>query len=166
MKHFRKTLAALLLSGTLLAPVAHAQDSKAVDLAAVSPGRASAPVTASNLPAYLDEDLASKHANFSKFARGWIRNSNRHHICSKSRMQIKRQSDGTYSAIFHRSDENDVICTVKKSNAGTYTAVLRYKEVIYKTVAASPEACRTSEFLPSLINRRIRIFKLKGNTWQ
>lgn len=166
MKHFRKIFAALLLSGLLLAPAAHAQDSKQVDVAAVSPGRASSPVTGANLPAYLDEDLASKHADFSKFARGWIRNSNRHHICSKSRMKIKRQSDGTYSAIFHRSDENDVICTVKKNSVGTYTAVLRYKEIIYKTVAASPEACRSSEFLPSLVNRRIRIFKLKGDTWQ
>ena len=164
MKHFHKALATLILSGAFLVPAVHAQEQ--VDVAAVSPGRATAPVTSSNLPAYLDEDLASKHADFSKFARGWIRNSNRHHICSRSRMQIKRQPDGSYSAIFHRSDENDVVCTVKKNSAGAYTAVLRYKEIIYKTVAASPEACRASEFLPSLINRRIRIFKLKGNTWQ
>ena len=166
MKRFHCALATLFLLGIFFAPAAHAGDAASVDMAAIAPGRASAPVTATDLPAYLDEDLASKYADFSQFARKWIRSSNQHHICSRSRMQIKRQSDGTYSAIFHRSDENDVVCTVKKNAAGAYTAVLRYKEIIYKTVAASPEACRSGEFLPSLVNRRIRIFKLKDSSWQ
>lgn len=168
MKKPLLTLTVVLFVGCFFAPLAHGADTDTpIDVASAAPGRASTPVTAANLPTYLDEDLASKHADFSKFARTWIRTSNQHHIYSRNRMKIKRQPDGTFSATFHRSDENDVVCTVRKNiSSGVYTAVLRYKEVIYKTIATSADECRTNEFLPSLVNRRIRIFKLKGNTWQ
>jgi len=165
MKHLLIAIVAALLLAAAL-PALAADPAASVDVAAVAPGRTTAPVSSANIPAYLDEDLASKYADFSRFAKSWIRTSNQHHILSKSRMQIKQEADGTYSAIFHRSDENDVVCTVKKSTSGIYTAILRYKEIIYKSIAASPQACRNAEFLPSLVNRRIRIFKLKGNSWE
>lgn len=167
MKRTLTYIATALLMGAFFVSAAIAADADApLDVASIAPGRASAPVSSATLPAYLDEDLASKHADFSKFAKAWIRKSNQHHACSRSRMKIKRETNGTYSATFHRSDENDVVCTVKKNSAGIYTAILRYKEVIYKTIAESPDACRTAEFLPSLVNRRIRIFKLQGGDWQ
>ncbi|MDD3311356.1 hypothetical protein [Pseudodesulfovibrio sp.] len=164
MKHLLIAVVAALALAAL--PALAADPAASVDLAAIEPGRAPAPVNSATIPAYLDEDLASKYADFSRFAKAWIRTSNQHHVLSRNRMQIRQEADGTYSAIYHRSDENDMVCTVKKSTSGIYTAILRYKEIIYKSIAASPQACRAAEFLPSLVNRRIRIFKLKGNSWE
>ena len=166
MKRQLVVLAVALLFSLVCAPAAPAADAAAPVVASAAPGMGTAPINSATIPAYLDEDLASKFADFSRFAKGWIRKTNQYHICSKSRMQIKKEADGTYSAIYHRSDENDVVCTVKKSASGAYTAVLRYKEIIYKSIAASPEACRSGDFLPSLVNRRIRIFKLSGSSWE
>ncbi|MEF2229960.1 MAG: hypothetical protein V3571_03445 [Pseudodesulfovibrio sp.] len=167
MKRLLIALAASALLGFASVPPAMGTDAAAsVNLASVAPGMGTAPINSATIPAYLDEDLASKFADFSRFAKTWINTTNQHHICSRNRMQIKKETDGTYSATYHRSDENDLVCTVKKSASGAYTAVLRYKEIIYKAIAASPEACRTGEFLPSLVNRRIRIFKLTGSSWE
>ena len=166
MKRQLVVLAVALLFGLVCIPAALAADAAVPVVASAAPGMSTAPINSATIPAYLNEDLASKFADFSRFAKGWIRKANQYHVCSKSRMQIKRQPDGTYSAIYHRSDENDVVCTVKKSASGAYTAVLRYKEIIYKAIAASPEACRSGDFLPSLVNRRIRIFKLSGSSWE
>ena len=165
MKRQLVALAAAILLGFACVPVALAADPAPV-VASAAPGMGTAPITSATIPAYLDEDLASKFADFSRFAKSWIRKTNQYHVCSKSRMQIKQEADGTYSAIYHRSDENDVVCTVKKNATGAYTAVLRYKEIIYKAIAATPEACRSGDFLPSLVNRRIRIFKLTGSSWE
>ncbi|WP_419786818.1 hypothetical protein [Pseudodesulfovibrio sp.] len=166
MKHLLIATLAALMIGTIALPALAVGPDASMDLASAAPSEVKTPINAATIPALLDEDLASKYADFSRFAKSWIRSSNQHSVCSKSRMKIKHEADGTYSAIFNRSDENDVVCTVKKSTTGSYTAVLRYKEIIYKSIATSPEGCRTAEFVPSLINRRIRIFKLKGNTWE
>jgi len=167
MKTLLMALAAAILLGSASVSPAVGSDAAAPGaLASAAPGMGSAPITSATIPAYLDEDLASKFADFSRFAKSWIRTSNQHCISSKSRMQVKKEADGTYSATYQSSDETDLVCTVKKSTSGAYTAVLRYKEILYRAIAASPEACRNGEFLPSLVNRRIRIFKLKGNTWE
>ncbi|MBI9081365.1 MAG: hypothetical protein JEY79_16690 [Pseudodesulfovibrio sp.] len=172
IKYVISAIYALFLGIILCAPAAQADQTEAalapVDVAIMAPGNANAPITGQNLPLYLDEDLASKHANFSNFAKGTIQSLNRNHHLSKSRMQIVKQSDGLYRARYHSIDSASLVCKVRrsKSKAIPYVGVLRYKERIFEAVAVSPEACRASEFIPVAIIPNRHIFSFKKGAWQ
>lgn len=139
-----------------------------VDVAVATPGNAQTPVTKQNLPIYLDEDLASKHADFSNFAKTKISSLNRNHRLSKSRMQIVKQSDGSFLARYHSIDTATLICKVRRSKSKTipYVGVLRYKEKIMESVGTSPEDCRQGEFIPVAIIPNRHIFSYKKGAWQ
>lgn len=139
-----------------------------VSVAAAAPGNAKTPISSKNLPVYLDEDLASKHADFSRFAKGKVSALNRNHRLSRSRMQIVKQADGSYRARFHTIDNNSLVCKVRRSQSKSvpFVGVLSFKEKIFEAVAASPEACRSAEFIPVAVIPNRHIFSYKKGHWQ
>lgn len=163
---------ALLMAGTFFVSAAHASDGTTagtqVDVAVAAPGSGNTPVSAKNLPTYLDEDLASKHATFSHFARAKVRTLNRNHRLSKSRMQIVKQPDGSYLARYHAIDSASLVCNVRRSKSKSipYVGVLRYKEKVMEAVGASPADCRSSQFIPVAIIPNRHIFSYKKGSWQ
>lgn len=167
-KLLNATLLALFLTGALFVVAASAQGTGAIDVAANAPSPAKTPITKKNLPVYLDEDLASKHADFTKFARTKVSTLNRNHRLSESRMQITRLSDGTYKARFHRIDTSSLVSKVRRSKSRTvpYVAVLSYKEQIYECVGASPEECRNGNFIPVMVIPNRHIFSYKKGGWR
>lgn len=164
-------VAAFLLVGALTVCPARADepapDAKSMDMAAVAPGKARTPVTAKNMPAYLDEDLATKHATFTSFARTKVKSFNRNHRLSRSRMQIVKQPDGSYLARYHHIDDQSLICKVRRSKSKTvpYVGVLTYKERVFEAVAESPDACRSAEFIPVAVIPSRHIFSYKQGAW-
>ena len=162
---------AVLLTGAFFAPAAKAADPQTAasqDVASIAPGNATTPVTAQNMPAYLDEGLASKHADFSSFAKTRVSALNRNHIRAKSRMEITKQADGTYRARYHQFDAATLSCKVSRSSSKTvpFVAVMRFQEMVMEAVAESPEACRMAEFAAVTIIPNRQIFSYKKGTWQ
>jgi len=163
----------IILAVALCAPIAfdaQAEDVQAgpVDVAAIAPGNANTQVTSKNLPLYLDEDLASKHADFSSFAKTKVSTLNRNHRLSKSRMQIIQQPDGSFLARFHSIDNTSLVCKVRRSKSKSipYVAILSYKEKVFEAVAASRAACRSAEFIPVAVIPNRHIFSYKKGRWQ
>jgi len=162
---------ALSLTGAFLVSDGLATDvtpQSQVNVAVAAPGNANTPVTSKTLPVYLDEDLASKHADFSKFAKSKISSINRNHRLSRSRMEIVAQPDGSYRARFHSIDGGSLICKVRRSKSKTipFVGVLSYKEKIFEAVAETPEACRKAEFIPVAVIPNRHIFSFKKGSWQ
>jgi hypothetical protein len=143
-----------------------ASGSGSMDVAVAAPSQTQ--IKAANLPDYLDEDLVSKHSDFSHFAQGKVRSLNQNHTNSKSRMQIERLADGTYRARYHSIDGNSLVCKVRRSKSQTipYVGVLSYKERIFEAVGNSPEDCRRANFIPVAVIPNRHIFSFKKGTWQ
>lgn len=160
----------LLMSGFFCMSTTQASDQASagstVDVAVASPSNTQ--ISAKNLPTYLDEGLASKHADFSSFAQTKIRSLNRNHNLSKSRMQIVKQPDGSYLARYHAIDNDSLICKVRRSKSKSipYVGVLRYKERIMESAGITPEACRSGEFIPVAIIPNRHIFSYKKGSWR
>ncbi len=170
-KHIFSAFMAVFVTGFFLASGVQAQDTglqKTVDVAIAAPGNAKTPVSSANLPVYLDEDLASKHADFSRFAKTKISALNRNHRLSKSRMQIVKQPDGTYRAKYHSIDDTSLVCKVRRSKSKSvpFVGVLSFKEKIFEATADSPDAFRQAEFIPVAVIPNRHIFSLKKGSWQ
>lgn len=165
------TILAVLMAGGFLTTSAHADNAAPAqgnDVVAVAPASTKTPVTAGNLPAYLDEDLAGKYATFSAFAKTKVQSFNRNHRLSKSRMQIVKQPDGSYLARYHHIDSQSLICKVRRSKSKTvpFVGVVTYKEKVFEAVAESPDACRQAEFIPVAVIPSRHIFSFKKGAWQ
>lgn len=171
MKRFAiLSILAVFFTGLLFVSNGLAGDSKQapVNMAAIAPGNAQTSINSKTLPVYLDEDLASKHADFSRFAKTKIGTLNRNHRLSRSRMQIVQQPDGSYRARFHRIDDSSMVCKVRRSKSKSipFVGVISYKEKIFEAVALSPEDCRKAEFIPVAVIPNRHIFSFKKGTWQ
>lgn len=149
-----------------LAAVAVAQEP--VDVAKAGPGYGNAPVSSRNLPAYIDEDLASKHAHFTRFAKGKLKAFDRNHTMSKQRMQITRMPNGMFQARYKAVDHSSMICTVKrsKSKVSPYVGVVRFYEFTYEAVGLSRKAVRSADFRPVKKKRNRHIFSFVSGRWQ
>ncbi|CCH48886.1 hypothetical protein [Pseudodesulfovibrio piezophilus] len=139
-----------------------------VNVAIATPGLGEVPVASTNLPVFLDQDLANKHANFSRFAKSKVSTLNRNHRMSRSRMQIIKQADGTYRARYHKIDSNSLVCKVRRSKSKTipFVGVLSFKEEVFEAIADSPDACKKAEFSPVSIIPNRHIFSYKKGLWQ
>lgn len=163
---------AVSLTGVFCASNGQADDTQVpgqpVSVAAAAPGHANTPVTAKNLPVYLDEDLATKHADFSSFAKTKVTALNRNHRLSRSRMQIVQQPDGSFRARYHKIDNTSLVCKVRRSKSKTipFVGVISFKEKVFEAVADSPDACRTAEFIPVAVIPNRHIFSYKKGSWQ
>lgn len=115
-----------------------------------------------------DRQLEMKKADFLKFAAAKILEMNRNHILSRERMQINKNANGLYRAMFHEIDDTSLSCQLSRSRTGTspYVAVLTYRELVYSTSCATPEACRQSQFQPVEVIPNRHIFTYSNGTWQ
>ncbi|MCJ2165354.1 MULTISPECIES: hypothetical protein [unclassified Pseudodesulfovibrio] len=172
MKNFAITAAlAVLLTGAFFVLNGQAQagePSPSQEVASAGPGNATTPVTAKNMPTYLDKDLTLKHVDFTQFAQTRVRSLNRNHCLAKSRMKITKQSDGSYVARYHSIDYATVLCKVSRSKSKTipYVAVLRYHELVMQAVAESPDAFSQAEFVAVSVIPNRQIFSYKKGSWQ
>lgn len=115
-----------------------------------------------------DRQLELQQAKFMQFAEGKIREMNRNHILSRSRMQINRGKDGLYRALFHEIDDTSLACQVSRSQSKSipFVAVLSYQERVYSTSCASPDDCRKGQFLPVEVIPNRHIFVYNNGSWQ
>jgi len=157
----------------LFAPYALAADTadevaEVVETQSVSVALAAPAADPATLPAYLDEDLIKKHADFTSFAKSKIRSLNQNHNLSRSRMKIERQADGSYRARYHAIDDGSLVCNVRRSSSTTipFVGVLFYKEKVFEAVASSPDGCRVAEFIPVAVIPNRHIFSFKQGSWQ
>lgn len=165
-KHVFPVLLAVFLTGAFFAPLTGT--ARAQDVASVAPGNATTPVTAANMPVYLDEGLATKHADFFQFAKARADALNRNHRMSRSRMQITKREDGSYLARYHVIDMDSIVTKVSRSSSKTipFVGVMRFCEMVMEAVAASPEACRTAHFEAVTVIPNRQIFSYKKGAWQ
>lgn len=115
-----------------------------------------------------DRQLELQKSDFLKFAVGRIHEMNQNHILSRERMRIDRRPDGLYRALFHEIDDASLSCQVSRSQTGNipYVAVLSYREMIYTTSCATPEACRQGQFQPVEVIPNRHIFVYNNGAWQ
>lgn len=165
----KSTISIILTAAfAVLAMTAVAVAQEPVNMAKAGPGYGNAPVSSRNLPAYLDEELASKHAHFTRFAKGKLQAFDRNHAMSKKRMQVTRMPDGTYVARYKAVDHSSMICTVKrsKSKVSPYVGVVRFYEFTYEAIGASHKDARSAEFRPVKKKRNRHIFSFVSGRWQ
>ena len=157
---------AVFLTGAFFA--ASVQPAWAQDLASISPGDASTPVTAENMPVFLDTGLATKKADFTQFARTRAKSLDRNHRLARSRMQITQQADGSYLARFHVIDMDSIVTNVRRSSSKSvpFVGVMRFCELVMEASGDSPAACRAAEFTPVTVIPNRQIFSFKKGSWQ
>jgi hypothetical protein len=167
MKIMKKTvLLAILLVITVL-PVL-AEESAPTRISYLKPeavGGVAQPASAAG-PG-VDEQLKLRTADFTAFAKVKIKEMNRHLLCSRENMQIRKQADGSYRATYHEIDDTSLSCEVNRSRLRKvpYVAVLSYREQIYAASCATPEQCAQQQFLPVDYIPNRHIFTYSNGSW-
>ncbi|MCM2264722.1 MAG: hypothetical protein NDI73_05955 [Desulfuromonadales bacterium] len=114
-----------------------------------------------------DAQLDSRKADFEKFARAKIGQMNKNLNFSRDRMQIRKEADGSYRAVFHEIDGSslgyEVSCSQSKSIP--YVAVLTYREQIFAASGQTPEQCRKGPFNPVGFIPNRHIFSYSKGVW-
>lgn len=115
-----------------------------------------------------DVQLDQRKSDFVRFAQAKLAEMNRNHLRSRSRMQIEKNPDGTYRALYHQIDETTMACEVNRSKSKSipYVAVLSYREHVYAASCPTPEACQQSNFTPVAMIPNRYIFSYNKGTWQ
>jgi len=114
-----------------------------------------------------DEKLDRLTADFNRFAQSRIEMMNRNLAVSRERMQIRRETDGSYRAVFHQIDDESLACEVSRSQSRSipYVAVLSYREQVYAASCTAPAECRQGPFaMVGFIPNR-HIFSYSNGTW-
>lgn len=115
-----------------------------------------------------DKDLAIQHQNFSRFAKSKIKQMNRNHKHSQSRMAITRQADGTYKARYHRINGSTVKAKVKRSKSKSipYVGILSYREEVLECSAPDVSGFDDSLFAVVEVIPNRQIFSYQGGAWK
>ena len=114
-----------------------------------------------------DSQLAIRKAEFETFARLKISQMNKNHAMSRARMQVRKEADGSYRAIFHEIDDTSLGYEVSRSQSKSipYVAVLTYREQIYAATGATPDQCRKGPFSPVGFIPNRHIFSYSKGAW-
>lgn len=114
-----------------------------------------------------DKKLAEKHADFEDFAHSKVKQLNRNHKFSRSRMLITKQSDGTYLARYHQIDDSSLKVKVmrSKSNSIPFVGIISYKEQVLESSAGAPEDFDKNHFAVVKIIPNRHIFSYQKGTW-
>lgn len=114
-----------------------------------------------------DEQLDLLTAEFARFAREKVGEMNQNLIVSRERMEIRKEADGSYSAVFHKIDDTSMSCEVSRSQSRSvpYVAVLSYKEQVFAASCATPEQCRQGFFNPVGFIPNRHIFSYSNGSW-
>ncbi len=114
-----------------------------------------------------DKDLLSKHAEFSRFLEQKVEELNRNHRLSRSRMEITRQADGTWRALYHEIDGKSLAAKVRRSQSPAipYVGILSYQEKVFEAHGKTPDQFDPEAFnLVKIIPNR-HIFSYKQGSW-
>jgi len=114
-----------------------------------------------------DKKLAEKYDDFETFAHSKVKQLNRNHKFSRSRMLITKQSDGTYTARYHKIDDSSLKVKVmrSKSNSIPFVGIISYREQILESSAVAPEEFDENQFAVVKIIPNRHIFSYKKGTW-
>lgn len=118
------------------------------------------------LPA--DKELAGKRTEFTRFAHNKIKEFNRNHHLSRSRMQITRQADGSWRALYHEIDDKTLLAQVRRSQSQAipFVGVLSYQEQVFEAHGKAPDQFPSDAFdLVRIIPNR-HIFSYKQGAWK
>lgn len=173
MKHSVFTIfLALLLTAAILVPSAWA------DTSAQSGQTQTASIpkndTGKSALSDLNKDLARKQKTLVKKALTWMATANTHLIPSRRKPRIEKLPDGSYKAVYHMrrqyldeevSARTGSLFEVTKEKHG-YSGTFRFVEVVYESRGATPEACRTGEFVPKVRRPNAQIFCFTNGAWQ
>ena len=118
-------------------------------------------------PVDKDKDLSRKFSDFENFAKTKVKQLNRNHKFSRSRMQITKQPDGTYRARYHQIDDSTLSVKVRRSQSKSipFVGVLSYTEQVFESSAKTPkEFDKTSFAVVEIIPNR-HIFSYRKGAW-
>lgn len=115
-----------------------------------------------------DKELAGKHAEFTRFAHNKIKEFNRNHHLSRSRMQITRQPDGSWRALYHEIDDSTLAAQVRRSQSQAipFVGVLSYQEQVYEANGKAPDQFPAEAFALVRIIPNRHIFSYKQGSWK
>ena len=118
-------------------------------------------------PVVKDDDLARKHSDFQEFSKSKVKQLNHNHRYSRSRMEITKQSDGSYRARYHQIDDSTLSVKVRRSQSKSipYVGVLSYREQVLESSATSPEQFEQSLFAVVEVIPNRHIFSYRKGTW-
>ena len=114
-----------------------------------------------------DKKLAEKYADFENFAHSKVKQLNRNHKFSRSRMLVTKQADGTYLARYHQIDDSSLKVKVmrSKSNSIPFVGIISYKEQVLESSARAPEEFEKKQFAVVKIIPNRHIFSYNKGTW-
>ena len=114
------------------------------------------------------QSLALKRLEFEVFAKTKVQQLNKNHIFSRSRMEITKQSDGTYRARYHQIDDSTMNVKVRRSQSGAipYVGVLSYQEKILESTASTLEQLDKGSFTVVKIIPNRHIFSYQKGSWK
>ena len=114
-----------------------------------------------------DKKLAEKYADFENFAHSKVKQLNRNHKFSRSRMQVTKQADGTYLARYHQIDDSSLKVKVmrSKSNSIPFVGIISYKEQVMESSARAPEEFEKKQFAVVKIIPNRHIFSYNKGAW-
>lgn len=112
--------------------------------------------------------LALKRLDFETFAKSKVKQLNRNHIFSHSRMEITKQADGTYLARYHQIDDSSMSVKVRRSQSSAipYIGILFYREQIFESTARTPEQLEDSSFAVVQVIPNRHIFSYQKGAWK
>ena len=112
--------------------------------------------------------LALKRLEFEGFARTKVQQLNNNQLFSRSRMEITKQSDGTYLGRYHQIDDSTMAVKVRRSQSGTipYVGVLSYQDQILESTASTLEQLVQSSFTVVKIIPNRHIFSYQKGAWK
>jgi len=115
-----------------------------------------------------DKELASKHAEFTTFALKKITELNRNHRLSRSRMQVTKQADGSWRALYHQIDDKTLTAKVRRSQSKSipYVGVISYQEQVFEARSDSPDQFSDEQFVMVQIIPNRHIFSYKKGAWK
>jgi len=115
-----------------------------------------------------DQELIDKSAQFEAFATNKVQQLNRNHVLSKKRMQVTRQSDGTYKGLYHQIDEQHMTVKVRRSSSKSipYVGIISYQEQVFEAQAPSLAQLNNRDFDLVQIIPNKHLFSYKKGRWQ
>ena len=161
MKSFSICLGMLMMATTVLAAGQSPPDIEGAQKTAMLAPKGS-------VAAQGDRELASKHAEFTTFAHKKIMELNRNHRLSRSRMQVTRQADGSWLALYHQIDDKTLTAKIRRSQSKSipYVGVISYQEQVFEARSKSPDQFSDEQFVMVQIIPNRHIFCYNKGAWK
>ncbi len=115
-----------------------------------------------------NQALALKRLDFEVFAKEKVKQLNRNHRFSRSRMEVTKVADGKYRARYHKIDDSSMSVKVRSSQSRTipYVGIISYKEQIFESFAKSREQLGKGDFQVVQIIPNRHIFSYQKGAWK